>query len=92
MRISQREIELTQSLLTLQRQYNEVHTAKEYWMRLSRERLVEIERLHKEIKSLIQEIDRNAADGFPVSIPPTVVFNCTDSALIRDEVKDAPGA
>jgi hypothetical protein len=82
MGISKREMELSTALMTLQRQYNEMYEYKEGWMKLARERLLEIERLQSDVRSLINAIEESEANEYPASMPMKNLSGETASIIL----------
>lgn len=85
MAISKREIELTQSLVMLQRQYNDMFDYKEGWRRLAQERLDEIRLLQKDIQILANEIDKSNEEARPASMPMKDLSGETAAILLFGE-------
>ena len=81
MAISKREMELSNSLVALQRQYNELYGYKEVWMRVAKERLIKIDRLQEDILSLANAIKESEVNDCPASIPLGLLSNETVSIL-----------
>jgi cysteinyl-tRNA synthetase len=82
MAITKLEMELTNSLLTLQRQYNELHDYKEELIKLARERLIDIEHLQKDVRSLINEIEESSVEARPAAMPMNVLSSRTVSVIL----------
>lgn len=69
MAISKREKELSNALMTLQSQYNQMYEYKEGWRLMAKERMDEIQRLEGDIRALIGAIEESEMNEYPAEMP-----------------------
>jgi hypothetical protein len=92
MAISQRELQLTQSLLDLQTSYNRLVSDRDYWKRKAEERLVDIDRVENDFRVLAETIDRHEKLENDISIPFHLLSEASSASLFFGERVDAKGA